>query len=151
MSLGAKYASTWKRSVNDVDYIIQIPFIACLINLFLQLAKQHNGVYVDTSAKTKENIHKVKKKGGLERCLTDTLDWITFEPQSATTSHKRSLSPRDFGWSLTGVSTVMAYNRCSQYFDCDFFFKALAVDIYPRGKTLFFLCKAKEIESVAHI
>lgn len=64
MSLGAKYASTWKRNVNDVDYIIQIPFIACLINLFLQLAKQHSGVYVDTSAKTKENIHKVKKKGG---------------------------------------------------------------------------------------
>ena len=51
--------------------------MTCLINLFLQLAKQHSGMYVDTSAKTKENIHKVKKKGGwLERCLTDTLDCI---------------------------------------------------------------------------
>lgn len=83
--------------------------------------------------------------------LTDTLDCITFEPQCATTFHKRSLSLRGFGWSLTGVSTVMAYNRCSQYFDCGFFFKTLAVDIYPRRRTLFFLCKAKEIESVAHI
>ena len=83
--------------------------------------------------------------------LTDTLDCIRFEPQCATTSHMRSLSLRDFGWFLTGVSTVMAYNKCSQYFDCDFFFKALGVEIYPRGKTLFFLCKAKEIESVSHI
>ena len=71
MSLGAKYASTWKRSVNDVDYIIQIHFMTCLINLFLQLAKQHSGVYVDTSAKTKENIHKVKKKKGVVRKVFD--------------------------------------------------------------------------------
>ena len=41
---------------------MQIHLIACIINLFLQLARQYNGAYVDTSAKTKDNINKVKKK-----------------------------------------------------------------------------------------
>lgn len=59
-------------------YIIQIHLIACLINLFLQLAKQHSGAYVDTSAKTKENIHKVKK-GGVRKVF----DWY-FRLRSVT-------------------------------------------------------------------
>ena len=48
--------------------------------------------------------------------LTDTLECMTVEPPCPTTAHKRPTTSHkrllNLGWSVTGVSTVIAYNRC---------------------------------------